>query len=312
MKPAFAEKLSLTAALLGCATRKELCARFRALNPATEVDLERCYKWLQGRSLPRSARVYEDWARLIGTERSGNWLAACSTEDFLEEVGTLVSIDRDQLRAVAAIFNGGAPKTTPLVDGADYACGAYAAFSWAWSPYRQGQLIRGLLRIDPGKRGRLAAAYEEALPSGWIRCTGTAVRDGSVMHAEVAPGGSDRRDRLFFSLLVPGRPANVLCGLLQGTIINGPEPRPSAGRIVLLRLPGSSELQPALATCYLGADAGSLARDLADSDLPMERAETLAGLVLGFLGARADGNIEQVALSDLAPMAALLDQWEMA
>ena len=50
-----AAKLRITAALLGCATRKELCARFRSVNPATEFDLERSYKWLQGRALPRSA-----------------------------------------------------------------------------------------------------------------------------------------------------------------------------------------------------------------------------------------------------------------
>jgi len=50
----FAHKLSITAAILNCATRKELCARFRNVNPATEFELERSYKWLQGRALPRS------------------------------------------------------------------------------------------------------------------------------------------------------------------------------------------------------------------------------------------------------------------
>jgi hypothetical protein len=39
MGQVLAQKLSVTAALLGCATRKELCARFRAVNPATEFDL---------------------------------------------------------------------------------------------------------------------------------------------------------------------------------------------------------------------------------------------------------------------------------
>jgi len=55
-----------------------------------------------------------------------------------------------------------------------------------------------------------------------------------------------------------------------------------------------------------------VAGNLAGFHLPMERAETLADSVLDFLRAWAGGNIEPVALTDLAPMAALLDQWEMA
>ena len=53
-------KLLVTQELLGCASRKELCARFRDVNPRTEFDLERSHKWMQGRAKPRSGRVYED------------------------------------------------------------------------------------------------------------------------------------------------------------------------------------------------------------------------------------------------------------
>ena len=45
-------KLRLTAAVLACASRKDLCARFRAVNPATHCDLDRLHKWMQGRALP--------------------------------------------------------------------------------------------------------------------------------------------------------------------------------------------------------------------------------------------------------------------
>lgn len=36
-------KLLVTQELLGCASRKELCARFREVNPQTEFDLERSH-----------------------------------------------------------------------------------------------------------------------------------------------------------------------------------------------------------------------------------------------------------------------------
>lgn len=50
----FGHKLRITAALLGCASQKDLCARFRAVNPATAFKLERSYKWMHGRALPRA------------------------------------------------------------------------------------------------------------------------------------------------------------------------------------------------------------------------------------------------------------------
>jgi hypothetical protein len=39
----FAIKLRLTSVALGCSSRKELCARFRAVNPATQCDLDRLH-----------------------------------------------------------------------------------------------------------------------------------------------------------------------------------------------------------------------------------------------------------------------------
>ena len=102
------EKLRLTAAVLGCATRKELCARFRAASPATRFDLERANKWMQGRALPRDASVYDDWARAVGTARPGAWLAACTAAELAAELAAL----------------HGLPEAAPPREGA--AGGAYA------------------------------------------------------------------------------------------------------------------------------------------------------------------------------------------
>ena len=80
----FGAKLRITAAALGCASQKDLCARFRAANPGTIFELERSYKWMQGRALPRSVRLYEDWAALLGTGRPLAWLQSCTVDEFLE------------------------------------------------------------------------------------------------------------------------------------------------------------------------------------------------------------------------------------
>jgi hypothetical protein len=52
-----AAKLRITAALFGCASQKDRCARFHRVNPGSTFDLDRSYKWMQGRAQPRSARV---------------------------------------------------------------------------------------------------------------------------------------------------------------------------------------------------------------------------------------------------------------
>src|SRR3712207_2088767 len=144
------EKLRVTAALLGCANQKDLCAAFRRANPNSDFDLERSYKWMQGRAVPRSARVYEDWAALVGAERrSAAWLASCPLQVFVEGLCARHRLDSSALLRAAGLDDGAgsagaaaAQATTPA--GRDgYLCGAYACYSHAQSPYYSGRIIRG-------------------------------------------------------------------------------------------------------------------------------------------------------------------------
>jgi hypothetical protein len=86
---------------------------------------------MQGRARPRSARVYEDWARLLGTDRPPSWLAACSLDAFVEEVSRIFDADAVALRLRAGGNGPGAPAGRGAVH---YVCGTYAAYSRAWSP----------------------------------------------------------------------------------------------------------------------------------------------------------------------------------
>ena len=99
----FAAKLRITAAVLGCASQKELCAQFHRVNPGTTFDLDRSYKWMQGRALPRSAKLYDDWALLLGTERSPVYLQSCTLGDFLDLACERFGLSREALVARAGL-----------------------------------------------------------------------------------------------------------------------------------------------------------------------------------------------------------------
>lgn len=274
MQAAFARKLGMTAGVLRCATRKELCARFRAVNPQTEFDLERSFKWLQGKALPRSAAVYDDWAAVLGTARAGSWLAASSVDAFADEVAALFSVDRMELQALSDRFLGAVLVRQLAEDGL---AGAYLCYSQAWSPFHAGRLIRGVMDLQAGTRGGFLAQYQENLPSGPWTGRGLGRRSGRVL--TVALEGTVE-EHLTLSLLVPGRPVNVLGGRMQGTTIHGAETQLCATRIVLLRTgPGQAEAPE----CFVPQDAASLAADLRLRGRNTETAGDLAEAMLRFL-----------------------------
>lgn len=293
MSHAFARKLSLTAVLLGCGTRKELCARFRTVNPQTEVDLERSFKWLQGRALPRSPTVYEDWARLIGTHRGGTWISACSEEAFLDELCLLYGANRNDLLARAQRFlgEGGGAITT-----SDALLGQFVAYSWAWSPFHTGELIRGRLSFAEAARARLDVTYTEDIPGGRIELSGQASRNGRVIHANLVARGDERIDLL---LLAPGRPADILVGLLQGQTVATAELQLASSRIVLFRTLSDMQGAGTEGSCYIPFDPTALTADLERQGIGVPL-PGLADLALSFLARPASAGALHADAADLA------------
>jgi hypothetical protein len=288
------EKLRLTAAVLGCATRKELCARFRAASPATRFDLERANKWMQGRALPRDASVYDDWARAVGTARPGAWLAACTAAELAAELAAL----------------HGLPEAAPPREGAAggayaYLGGDYACYSPSWSPYQAGRLIRGAMALRVGGGGRLAAVYAEALGGRTVRFEGAARVASRSVHVAAFEAASGLP--VFLSLHQPGPPAGVMAGVMAGAAMMAAEARPTACRALLVRAPaGAAAL--AASNRYLEAAAGAVAADLAALGLRLGAgAEGAAGLLLRFLAAGPGGAPDQVTAAEQARLAEALD-----
>jgi len=236
-------KLRVTAALLGGGNQKELCAAFRRVNPLTEFDLGRSYKWIEGRSLPRSPRIYEDWVGVLGLEdHSADWLAACTLDAFVEVLCVRNALDRATLLHRAGIGSGGLSVrrggARHAAAAEDYICGTFACYSHAQSPYYRGRIIRGALVIAPdGRRaGQWTATYSQSVAGGRAHATGSAVVSGRALALSLGTCSSGVAP-LAIHLLLPTPPASLLIGLLSGFVMVDPGGQPAyATRIALLRM----------------------------------------------------------------------------
>lgn len=265
----FAEKLKLTADLLGCATQKDLCRLFREINPETEFDVQRSYNWMQGRSRPRSARVYEDWATLLGIGRPAGFLTSCSIDAFRDLIAEHFGLGPTPVSGEAAApvsalggGRGGAPA---------YLAGGYACYSHALSPYFKGKVIRGSLVVEPVARAHgppsLKATYSETLAIGRIRLSGDVELSDRSVFLDLSEAKQSLR--LFMVLSLPSPPAGVLGGVLAGATFVDSFSRPAATRIVIIRV-GETE-EPALLRSerYLDLAEEPLSQDLAALGIPV-------------------------------------------
>jgi hypothetical protein len=131
------------------------------------------------------------------------------------------------------------------------------------SPRFEGRLIRGLLTLAGGSRGRLAAAYEEGFVAGPLRFAGSATESGRTLHLDLGAADDPGLGRFFMVLLTEGRPFDVLCGEFVGAPVHDSNPRPAVSRIVLLRIGADAARAAAEPDCYVAAGPDALSDDLA-------------------------------------------------
>jgi hypothetical protein len=300
MAVAFAAKLRLAASTLGCSSRKEFCARFRSVNPATQCDIDRLNKWVQGRSLPRAASVYADFASVIGSSQSGRWVSDCSLEEFAAELTARTGVDAAAVAAPDSLSPRGNPRATGLFGGMATLTGTFAGYSPAWSPHFRGRLLRGALRLAAGRSGSLFATYTESLIGRDVRLTAETMIRGRSMHFALREPDGDLP--LFISLTVPGPPASVLCGVMSGSAFVAHDSLPSACRIIFVRVPETPRL--ASTNRYFDPVPGAIAADLADLGANIAEADRFDAFTRGFLEACP----EQVTSEDQATFAGMLDR----
>ncbi len=314
----FARKLRITAALLGCASQKDLCARFRTVNPRTAFALDRSYKWMQGRALPRTAAVYADWAVLLDVGRPVAWLAACSVDEFLDLVCGRHEVSRAAL--VGPLERGADGAAPPARDtGAralpigGYLAGAYGCYSHAWSPHFRGKIVRGALTIEPAGANAapgLAATYSQSIPFGRLTVQGPVALTSRSIYLDLSEPA--HRRRVSMCLFLPAPPASVLAGVMMGTPAIDSEAQPAATRVVMVRIP-AADAAAALedSNRYLALAAEPLSGDLAAHGVVAGRrsAAELDALLECFLtGAGEPGTHIQVAAAEYARLALAFDR----
>lgn len=298
-------KLHLTAAVLGAVTRKDLAAAFRRVNPATTFDVERAYKWLQGRAQPRDAKLYEDWAKVLDLGRSPQWIAECDVDAFLDAVSSRFGRDKEALeQGVRETARRRETSRSGAEPGPDASlAGTFACYSHAWSPYFRGQLICGELtiRVEP-RASRLVATYVENLPTGPLPVEGPVTITQRMLSLDLLHSQGDVRFSI--SLFRPAPPVSVLAGYLTGATFLSPEAELTTTRIVLVRLPGPVR-RPAGA--YLPADA-SLAADLTALGLPIRNAAEVDRRLTAFLMSGRDRGIDQITADRYTALSEVFDE----
>jgi len=296
-----AAKLHATALLLGCASQKELCAAFRRVNPRTDFDLERSYKWMQGRAVPRSSQVYADWESLVALGRPPRWIAAAPLEAFIAALSERHGVPREALLAPSGLAS-----TQPAGAEGSYLCGPYATFSLAHSPYYRGRIIRGSLVIEaaPRRNGGLLAAYSQSLPTGPATAQGPVFLRGRAMCLDLHTLNREDLAPVFCSLFRPSPPASLLLGILCGTVAVHPGWQPPyATRIAMLRVPPGAAATLEEGNRYLDAAQGVLAVELERLGLAAAGvAEGLERLL------HPEGRAAEVPPEDYAALAGLCDR----
>ena len=293
----FARKLRLTAQALGCVSQKELCARFLDVNPNTQFQLTNSYKWMQGRALPRSGAVYDDWARLLDLGKSAQYLTGCSLPEFVAALneryegvddGPLVDDRDDGSFSLAALLQG-----------------SYAVYSLAWSKAARGLFIRGSLQITPGPDDEIRANYSERVAGGILHFDGHV----SVSHRAIHILLRDRKHQssVLLTCHMPAPPANVLTGIMAGAAYHDPESRPMAVRLICVRNL-AADGDPAERNRYLEGDLDGFDADIAALGYRLNKRQSLGAICSDFLRPRDSQERVEISLAENEDLAMAVDR----
>lgn len=307
-------KLRLTSIALGCATTKELCRRFSAVNPDTQFTLQNSYKWLHGKARPRMSGIYDDWAAVLGVGLTPQFLASASFDEFAAALAAHFFVPAEALAALRVDEAGPADSPAGVTAQDVWArdqilSGAYLALSPAWSKANEGRLIVGSLAVglDPGDEH--AVIYRERLFGRTTAMHGRLNTDGRT--AQVALVCEPTAGLYFLALNVPAPPASLVGGMLCGIALHDPESRPTASRIVFLRSHALDWEGLFERSRYLDPEAPLIEAELAAlgyADRGGSRAAAAAGLA-AFLGhGSGRGAVIDAPAGPLARLALDLDR----
>ena len=279
MNTELAAKLRLTLIALGGISRSDLVERFRAANPATQCELNCLHKWIQGRAQPRSAQLYDDWAKVIGSRRSAGWLASSGLDAFAAELASLTGISAKDLQAHELLNEQGAPAWS---GGARSLCGTFACYNISWSTHYAGKIVRRALRLLLDANSAFKAVLSASLAGRKFHWTGSVIMNRVLcLDLRADHDGS----ALFMTLTRPGPPASVMSGIQCGCPTIAQQALPTALRILIVRVPETPQLDATNGAFDPRPDY--FADDLCALGLKANNLTELASSIRDFLDGRA-------------------------
>lgn len=307
----FGPKLKLTILALGFATQKELYRHFLNVAPKSGIEQDSLYKWIQGRSTPRSSKVYEHWARMLRLDRPLAYLKGCSIEEFAEDVIGTYGLDRMMVAPILSldVSPGDAdhdPPDDPKASRQSHLCGTFACYSHAFSPIFKGKIVRGVLIISgSGANARLKVRYIETTPFTELIHCGHFTQGNRLVTLDLHDDRSDSHVHL--NLHAPSAPASVLAGLVTGSSFHDASPQPTVSRFLAIRVPAMDLSALGGRDCVFEENDHSISAELIRSGLPIVDAAKFDQLILDFLGDDNRGGFDQISVGASARLNFALD-----
>ncbi|MBR0656723.1 hypothetical protein [Plastoroseomonas arctica] len=282
----FAAKLRIAMAALACNGTKELAARFRAVNPATDFDASRAYKWLANLARPRGSGVYRDLAVVLDLALPMEWVLGSDAGAFAEAVAA-----RYGMTAAFLLAQATREREPPAAsDPNQWIAGHFATFCHSQAPHYQGRVTRGSMVIARDRGNGMVATYAQNMPFGRAEAVGPVAFAGANLVFELrAPAVSGVMQ--YVITLRPSPPASVLLGYIMGPATMHPSQPPFASRIVMVRVPDAAAEALAASNRYLEAgEERTAAQDLARLGLPVERTPGLDAALVAALRSEPSWN----------------------
>ena len=305
-------KLKVTILALGFTTQKELHRHFLEIAPGLGLEQDNLYKWIQGRSMPRSSKVYEHWAAMIRLDRPLARLKSCSIDEFVDDMAEPYGLDRAVVASVLGrrptqSVAGPASPDAPAEARRNQLCGTFGLYSRAFSPIFRGKIMRGALIIsatDP--LAPLDVSYVETTPFTVLTHHGRLAWNHRLIALDLHDEQND--SHLHLTLHGPGNPASVLAGLMIGPSFHDATPQPTGTRALAIRVPTLDLEALGGRDCVFDLAEHSISEELAHTGLTIGASAELDRLIAAFFDGGGRGGFDQISVDESARLNFALDR----
>jgi hypothetical protein len=305
-------KLKVTLLALGFTTQKELHRHFLEIAPTSGLEQDNLYKWMQGRSTPRSSRVYEHWAAMLRLDVPLSHLVNCSIDEFVEALSGPYGLDPAVVatvigRPVRPSAASQSATSDPAEAWRSHLPGTFACYSHAFSPIFRGKIMRGALTIaalDPA--APLGVSYIETTPFTELTHRGALSWNNRLIGLELRD--QQKGSHVHMTLHCPSAPASTLTGLMVGPSFHDATPQPTVTRVLAIRVPTFDLAALGGPDCVFDPRDHSIAAELVLMGLAIVDPKALNRLFADFFAGGERGGFDQISVDESGRLNFALDR----